>query len=145
MENRLSKNKMNYIHSLERKKDRTKEGVFLAEGTKVAGDLMGTFHCRFIAAVREWLDANPTVKADEVCCVSAEELQRASLMKTPQQVLAIFEQRECHFDVSVASSSLCLALDGVQNPGKMGTIIRLADWFGIENVVCSPDTADIYN
>lgn len=145
MENRLSKNKISYIRSLERKKDRGKEGVFLAEGTKVAGDLMSAFRCRFVAAVKEWFDAHPEIRADEMCCVTEEELQHASLMKTPQQVLAIFERRTDAFDVSVASSSLCLALDGIQNPGNLGTIIRLADWFGIEHVICSPDTADIYN
>jgi len=145
MESRLSKNRINYIHSLERKKDRNREGVFLAEGVKVAGDLMGTYHCFFLAAVKEWLDAHPEVCADEICCVSEEELQRASLMKTPQQVLAVFAQRKESFDMSSLDKTLCLALDGVQNPGNLGTIVRLADWFGIEHVVCSPDTADIYN
>lgn len=145
IENRLSKNRISYIRSLDRKKERSKDGVFLAEGTKVAGDLMKSFHCRFVAAVKEWFDANPQVKADEMCCVSEEELQHASLMKTPQQVLAIFDQRNEAFDASVLNHSLCLALDGVQNPGNLGTIIRLADWFGIEHVICSPDSADIYN
>lgn len=146
MEYRLSKNRISYIRSLERKKERSKDGVFLAEGTKVAGDLMSSsFHCRFVVAVKEWFDAHPEVQADEKCCVSEEELQHVSLMKTPQQVLAVFEQRNDTLDAAVLSLSLCLALDGVQNPGNLGTIIRIADWFGIEHIVCSPDTADVYN
>jgi TrmH family RNA methyltransferase len=106
---------------------------------------MGTFHCLFLAAVKEWLDVHQEVCADEICCVSEEELQRASLMKTPQQVIAVFAQRKESFELSSVGSTLCLALDGIQNPGNLGTIIRLADWFGIEHIICSLDTADIYN
>lgn len=73
------------------------------------------------------------------------ELSRASLLKTPQQVLAVFEQPEEAMDASVISRSLCLALDDVQDPGNLGTIIRLADWFGIEHIFCSPNTVDVYN
>lgn len=145
MDTRISKNKISYIRSLERKKERMAEGTFLAEGEKVVGDLLPAYHCRYMVGVEEWFKNHPSVKADEMCCVSGDELLRASLMKAPQQVLAIFEQRDEHFDTSVASHSLCLALDNVQNPGNMGTIVRLADWFGIEHVLCSFDSADIYN
>ena len=77
--------------------------------------------------------------------VNEEELSRASLLKTPQQVLAVFDQPEYPTDPSVIGHSLCLALDDIQDPGNLGTIIRLADWFGFEDVFCSPQTADIYN
>lgn len=77
--------------------------------------------------------------------VSEEELARASLLKTPQQVLAVFEQPDEATDISVISCSLCLALDDVQDPGNLGTIVRLADWFGIEHIFCSPNTVDVYN
>ena len=70
---------------------------------------------------------------------------RASLLKTPQQVLAVFRQPDEETDISVISHSLCLALDDVQDPGNLGTIVRLADWFGIEHIFCSPNTVDIYN
>ena len=82
---------------------------------------------------------------EDVTEVSEEELSRASLLKTPQQVLAVFEQPDESVDISVISRSLCLALDDVQDPGNLGTIIRLADWFGIEHIFCSPNTVDVYN
>ncbi|MEG1659280.1 MAG: RNA methyltransferase [Bacteroides sp.] len=141
----LSKNKIKYIRSLELKKNRKEEKVFLAEGPKLVGDLLGHFSCRFLAATTEWLQQHPSVAAEEIAVVSAEELSRASLLKTPQQVLAVFEQLEYRMDVEIIRRSLCLALDEVQDPGNLGTIIRLADWFGIEHVFCSTNTADVYN
>lgn len=144
----LSKNKIKYIRSLELKKNRQAEGVFLAEGHKLVGDLLGHFPCRFLAATAEWFavpENRCKVSADETAEVSEEELSRASLLKTPQQVLAIFEQPKYPTDPSVIRQSLCLALDNVQDPGNLGTIVRLADWFGIEHIYCSLHTADIYN
>ena len=141
----LSKNKIKYIHSLELKKIRKEEGVFLAEGPKLVGDLLGHFPCRFLAATSSWLQEHPDIDASELVEVSQEDLSRASLLKTPQQVLAVFEQPDESVDVSVISRSLCLALDDVQDPGNLGTIIRLADWFGIEHIFCSPNTVDVYN
>ena len=88
----LSKNKIKYIHSLELKKTRKEEQVFLAEGPKLTGDLLGHFPCRFLAATSSWLQAHPDIQANEIAEVSQEELSRASLLKTPQQVLAVFEQ-----------------------------------------------------
>lgn len=141
----LSKNRIKYIRSLELKKNRKEEKVFLAEGPKLVGDLLGHFHCRFLIATAAWLSAHPHVQVEDVTEVSEEELSRASLLKTPQQVLAVFEQPDWVLDTSVISRSLCLALDDVQDPGNLGTIIRLADWFGIEHIFCSPNTVDVYN
>lgn len=143
--NILSKNRIKYIRSLELKKNRREEKLFLAEGPKLVGDLLGHFPCRFLAATSGWLNAHSPVGADEVLEVSAEDLARASLLKTPQQVLALFEQPEYKHDMEVISHSLCIALDDVQDPGNLGTIIRLADWFGIEHIFCSPNTVDVYN
>ena len=141
----LSKNRIKYIHSLELKKNRKTEKVFLAEGPKLVGDLLGHFPCRFLAATPEWLSQHSKLPVEDVSKVSEEDLSRASLLKTPQQVLAVFEQPEYETDASVISHSLCLALDDVQDPGNLGTIIRLADWFGIEHIFCSPNTVDVYN
>ena len=77
--------------------------------------------------------------------VTEEELARASLLKTPQQVLALFRKKNETTGKDEIIRSLCLALDGVQDPGNLGTIIRLADWFGIRHIFCSPDTADAYS
>lgn len=144
----LSKNKIKYIHSLELKKNRKTEKAFLAEGHKLVGDLLGHFHCRLLAATDKWFINNKELQLNDVgetLIVNEEELSRASLLKTPQQVLAVFDQPEYSTDPSVIGHSLCLALDDIQDPGNLGTIIRLADWFGIEDVFCSPQTADIYN
>ena len=141
----LSKNKIKYIHSLELKKNRKEDKVFVAEGHKLVGDLLGHFHCKLLIATPEWLHKNPRVRADETDEVTTEELSRASFLKNPQEVLAIFEQSDTPLDISVISSSLCLALDDIQDPGNLGTIIRLADWFGIEHIFCSTNTADVFN
>lgn len=141
----LSKNKIKYIHSLELKKNRKEEQAFVAEGHKLVGDLLGHFPCRLLVATRAWLDRNPDVEAMEIIEVNQEELTRASLLKTPQEVLAVFEQPEYSIQPEVVERSLCLALDDVQDPGNLGTIIRLADWFGIEHIFCSLGTADVYN
>ena len=141
----LSKNRIKYIHSLELKKNRKADKVFLAEGPKLVGDLSGHFPCCFLVATSEWLSQNHHLPLTDVTEVSEEELSRASLLKTPQQVLAVFKQPEDETDASVIGRSLCLALDDVQDPGNLGTIIRLADWFGIEHIFCSPNTVDAYN
>ena len=142
----LSKNRIKYIHSLEQKKNRKADKVFLAEGPKLVGDLLGHFPCQFLLATSEWLSRNrPLSTVTDVTEVSEEELSRASLLKTPQQVLAVFRQPDEETDISVISHSLCLALDDVQDPGNLGTIVRIADWFGIEHIFCSNGTADIYN
>ena len=141
----ISKNKIKYIRSLEQKKTRREEGVFVAEGPKLTGDLLGRFHCRYLAATAEWMNTHPLVQADEKDIANLEDLQRASLLKTPQDVIAVFEQRNEATDTSVIERELCLALDDVQDPGNLGTIIRIADWFGIEHIFCSLSTADVYN
>ena len=141
----LSKNKIKYIHSLELKKNRKEEHAFVAEGHKLVGDLLGHFPCKLLVATHAWLECNPGMKADEIIEVTQEELTRASLQKAPQEVLAVFEQPTYEMDASVVSQNLCLALDDVQDPGNLGTIIRLADWFGIEHIFCSQGTVDVYN
>ena len=141
----LSKNKIKYIHSLELKKNRKEEHAFVAEGHKLVGDLLGHFPCKLLVATHAWLERNPGMKADEIIEVTQEELTRASLQKAPQEVLAVFEQPTYEMDASVVSQKLCLALDDVQDPGNLGTIIRLADWFGIEHIFCSQGTVDVYN
>ncbi len=148
----ISKNRLKYVRSLEMKKYRKAEGVFVAEGHKLVGDLLDVFECKYLAATSDWLSANAAwvdrqrrsgVEVDEV---TDEELKRASFQETPQQVLAVFKQLTYEVDVNeVARKQLCLVLDDVQNPGNLGTIVRLADWFGIEHIFCSKGCADIYN
>lgn len=141
----LSKNKIKYIRSLELKKNRKEAQAFIAEGNKLVGDLLGCFPCKLIVATEDWLKNKPHLQAEEIIPVSHEELSKASLLKTPQEVLAVFEQPQSNFHPEVLNHSLCLALDDVQDPGNLGTIVRIADWFGIEHILCSAGTADIFN
>ena len=112
----------------------------------MVGDLLPYFRCKYIAATDEWYNENkhlaPYIPTD-ADIVTENELHRLSLQQTPQQVIAVMQQR--HDSVRLASRELCLMLDGVQNPGNLGTIIRLADWFGIHHVFCSPECADIFS
>lgn len=141
----LSKNRIKYIHSLELKKYRKAERVFLAEGPKLVEELLDHLPCRCLMATSEWLSMHQAPPLNDVTEVTEEELSRISLLKTPQQVLGVFEQPNEIINLDVCSHSLCLALDGIQDPGNLGTIVRVADWFGIREIFCSPDTVDIYN
>lgn len=141
----LSKNKIKYIKSLDTKKARNEAGVFLAEGHKLVGDLWEAFDCDLLVATKEWLEHHPEKRAGERIEVSQEELARVSLQKTPQQVLAVFRQRPNERAQTEIASQLCLALDGIQDPGNLGTIIRVADWYGIRHIFCSNDTVDVYH
>jgi len=136
----ISKNQQKYIRQLEQKKYRKREGCFVAEGTKVVGDLLKRYQPLAIYATESW-DAP---KGVSYTLVSEEELQRVSFQQHPQQVLAIFPIPQPTDPVSLRGS-LTLALDGVQDPGNLGTIIRIADWFGIDTIICSEDTADAWN
>lgn len=146
----ISKNKIKYIHSLELKKNRDSLGVFVAEGPKVVGDIAARYphKLRVLIASDEWLGKNRD-KIDtsrcEVIVANETELSKASFLCHPQQVLAVFEKFDNQLPTSLPSDELTIALDGVQDPGNLGTIIRIADWFGVKNIVCSRETADIYN
>ena len=141
----LSKNKIKFIHSLDTKKARKEENAFLVEGFKSVDEFLPSFHCKLMVATSSYFSTHPKCNADEIIEVTPEELSRASLLKTPQEVLAVFEQPFYKLDFEAPSRSLCLALDGVQDPGNLGTIIRIADWFGIEDLFCSQNTVDVYN
>ena len=140
----ISKNKIKYIRSLELKKNRNKEGKFVAEGFKVVDDLLALQPADLIVATQEWLHGKHFADQTEVIEVTEEELKKVSFLQHPQQVLAVFRQAPSG-DYSINTSELSLALDGVQDPGNLGTIIRIADWFGITHIYCSQDTADVYN
>ena len=141
----LSKAKIKLIQSLELKKKRREEGLFVAEGPKVVGDLLPYFVCRLIVAEASWIAAHPEVKATEIIEATNEELRKASFLKTPQEVLALFELPSYPTPHDIATKELCLALDDVQDPGNLGTIIRVADWFGIRHIFCSTGTADAFS
>lgn len=140
----LSKQKQKYIRSFSLKKYRDEAGCFVAEGPKLVVDLFTRYACELLCATTDFLASHPTLKAREIIEVSERELSSVSNQKTPQQVLAVFKKPMQVSEPLPVGEQLVLALDGVQDPGNLGTIIRLADWFGIKHVVCSPDTADAY-
>ena len=141
----LSKAKIKLIQSLEQKKKRREERLFVAEGPKVVGDLLPYFPSRLIVAEAAWLAAHPEVRATEIIETTSDELRKASFLKAPQEVLALFELPTYATPHDAASKELCLALDDVQDPGNLGTIIRVADWFGIRHIFCSIGTTDAFS
>ncbi len=141
----LSKNKIKLIKSLNQKKFRTETNCFLAEGNKLIADILPFFDCELLVTCTSWLATQGDIKAKEIIVVEQEEIDRASLLKNPQEVIAIFRQPVYALHTEKLTDKLSLVLDGIQDPGNLGTIIRLADWFGIENIICSPNTADVYN
>ena len=143
----ISKNRLKYIRSLERKKYRRESGAFVVEGPKTVSDMLHTFRCRYVGATKEWLDANRQRLDDDVEIdeLTHDELSRASFQEHPQQVIAVFDIPDYSYDPTLPERQIVLALDEIQNPGNLGTIIRIADWFGISDIICSQGTADIYN
>lgn len=141
----LSKNKIRLIASLAKKKERDTLGLFLAEGNKLVSDLLPIFRCRTLVCTASFLEEHPTHHAEEVIVAEKEEICKASLLQSPQSAMAIFEKPHYKMDQAKMNQELVLALDTIQDPGNLGTIIRVADWFGIENIVCSLETADVYN
>ena len=146
----LTKNQIKWVHSLELKKNRKKEGLFVAEGPKVVGDLQ---RAGYVARALFSTTERPNAQL-----ITDDELRKLSFLQHPQEVLAVFEiPKTSQFSIPnceattlnskllTLNSSLSLALDGVQDPGNLGTIIRLADWFGIDTIYCSLDSADAYN
>ncbi len=143
----LSKSQVKYIQSLAHKKSRDGEGLFIAEGPKIIEDLVwqGIVDIKQIYATKEWLDLNKkntdTIEKFEL---TEQELERISQLKTPNQVVAVIKKIETINSIAV-KNEITIVLDTIQDPGNLGTIIRIADWFGVKNIVCSPECADMYN
>ena len=136
----MTRAEIQFVRSLADKRSRDQSGMFVAEGSKLVGELLasGLRVSRVFA-----LEGLFPPGAAEV--VTPKEMERLSLLKTPSNALALVEMPRYRLDPAVAGRELVVALDEVQNPGNLGTIIRLADWFGIGHVVCSPGTADCFN
>lgn len=145
----ISKNKARYIISLQKKKSRDKEGLFVIEGDKLVKEfLKAKIKINTLYAKTEFiktLSNDMTRYAAEIEYVSFDELKTISTLKTPQNAIAIVPVFTNNFDSSKVLNEICIALDCVQDPGNLGTIIRTAAWFGFKNIVCSPDCVDVYN
>ncbi len=123
----LSKNEVKYIQSLYHKKQRQQEGLFIAEGPKLINELLASnYTIRKIYAVEDWVKNN-AVLTPPIVVVTNDDLQRISNLQTPNQVLAIVQQ-QAPLTAPVFTNQLSIVLDGIQDPGNLGTIIRIADW-----------------
>ncbi len=142
----LSKNKIKYLTSLQVKKYREENNQFVAEGVKLVDELLkSNFKITEIFALKEWINKHASIRNMEVNEISLTELERISGLKTPNHVVALVEITNQQINVNEIYSDLVIALDDIKDPGNLGTIIRIADWFGINNIVCSVNSVDVYN
>ncbi len=140
----ISKNQIKYVKTLHKSKNRKQENKFIVEGVKVVGEFINSdFSILTIYATADWIAVNDAL-GENIVEVSTSDLKKISILKTPNQVLAVVEYPKVN-NFNYQNGDLILALDTIQDPGNMGTIIRIADWFGIKNIVCSMQTADVYN
>lgn len=136
----MTRSEIQLVRSLSDKRGRSEHGLFVAEGAKLIGELR-----RSDLRIRKIFATEGLFEGPEVECVTEKEMERLSLLKTPSNSLALVEIPRYRLDAAHVGRRLTLALDDVQNPGNLGTIIRLADWFGIGEILCSPATADCFN
>ncbi len=145
----ISKNKLKYIRSLRQKKFRQKYNKFIAEGDKLSLEILQSerINIELLVGVEEWVEQyRPLLrKCEETIVVSERELKQMSALQTPNQVLVVADIPTNTIDEAIVQSDWSLYLETIQDPGNIGTILRIADWFGIQHVFCSPDTADIFN
>ena len=136
----ITKNQIKFIKSLSLKKNRQKEQLFIAEGEKIVAELLNSnFELHEIFATNEWILKNTDVRAIKV---TNSELDRISNLKSANNVLAVVKIKQ---EKLLKNTRLTLVLDDINDPGNLGTIIRMCDWFGVKQLVCSKSTVDCFN
>lgn len=136
----ITKAEIQFVRALADKRNRDDRKLFVAEGEKLIEELRhSSLRIHRIYAL------DGVFSGSDVQIVTPKDMERLSMLKTANNSLAVVEQPHYQFDPAILEDSLVLALDDVQNPGNLGTIIRLADWFGISDILCSPATADCFN
>ncbi|MBV7533600.1 RNA methyltransferase [Chitinophaga sp. sic0106] len=145
----LSKAQIKYIQSLQHKKNRQKSSQYIAEGDKIVQELLlAGMPVKAVYATADWIAGHTEVlkKLDASAVYTVEEavLKQLSALTTPNKAMALLDMPAASAQLP-GKGSLVLALEAIQDPGNMGTIIRIADWFGIKEIVCSPDCVDVYN
>jgi TrmH family RNA methyltransferase len=141
----ISKNKIKWIRSLQKKKTRDEEGLFIIEGEKIIEEVLTSFPDLVHTLIHTAdFSINSPLSTIESYCVKQLSLEQASGLKTPNKALAVIRKPK-HSLPDLNKNKLILALDGIQDPGNMGTILRIADWFGIEHVLCSNSTVEVFN
>jgi TrmH family RNA methyltransferase len=140
----LSKNEVKYIQSLFHKKLRNEDGVFVAEGPKLVQEIIVSgYEVVKGYATKDWFDDNEEHQS-VIIEIASYELEKISSLQTPNQIVVIARQKVLN-DQPFLNENLTLVLDGLQDPGNMGTIIRIADWFGVKQIVASENSVDLYN
>ena len=142
----LTNNEIKFIKSLQLKKYRDKNSLFIVEGEKVVNELIESdFLIEKIYATTDWYDINfSKIDIDLFYKVSPKELKRISSLKSPNNVLAVVKKRDLAINLD-ALGKITLVLDNLQDPGNLGTIIRSSHWFNVSNIICSKNTVDVYN
>jgi len=145
----ITRNQAKMILSLQKRKVREENLLFVIEGDKLVREyILAGNRVALLAGKPEWLDGESEAVisgADEIVTVSYEELRRISSLRTPHNVLAVAPMAKKEFSDKLLAGRLTPALESVQDPGNLGTIIRIAAWFGMGNIICSPDCVDFYN
>ncbi len=143
----LSKANIKLLHSLQQNKFRRKQGLFLAEGTiNVLDFIHGPLSVEQLYATEAWIAGHHSELPDlKVETVTRQQMEKISALKSPSEVLAVVEKPKYRLPDITTIDSYVLALDDIKDPGNMGTIIRTADWFGMQDVVCSLESVDIFN
>lgn len=144
----ISKARIKLIQSLADKKYRSELKLFVVEGKKQVAELLtSSLRISFIAGTTAWLSAHRSIikSNTEILEVTPDELKKISFLQTPQEVLALVELPNTDLQEAELQHEFCIALDEIQDPGNLGTIIRTADWYGIKHIVCSPNCADVFN
>ena len=136
----MTKAEIQHIRSLQDKRNRDEEGLFVAEGAKLVEEIASS-----TLTIRRIYTTRTDLKGANVEVVDSKTMERLSGLKSASDTLAVVEQPRYSLNLNTLTKSLVLALDGVQNPGNLGTIIRLADWFGVEDILCSKECADCFN
>jgi TrmH family RNA methyltransferase len=138
----ISKNKIKFIKSLSLKKNRVKAQLFIAEGEKIVNELLNSkFEIEQIYATKQFSGIYSSDKS-AVTLVTSEELSRISNLSSPNNVLAIVRIGQKELE---KNTGITLVLDDVNDPGNLGTIVRMCDWFGVSQIICSNNTVDCYN
>ncbi len=139
---KISKNKIKFLRSLGLKKNRTKERMFLVEGEKIVLEALQFSRQDVLEVyVEKGVQLNSLIDFSAIFEMSSTEAEQISSFKTPNKCIALMKMSE----IRAKNTHFTLVLDQIQDPGNLGTIIRLADWFGVDDLVCSLDTADCYN
>lgn len=144
----ISKSQLTFIRSLQQKKFRSEHGLFVAEGDKLVLELLqSNFVLHSVYATKEWLKKNAKLlpKDCQKNDANDDELAKISSLVSPQAVVAVAAIPTFELEDEFILNNFSIFLDGIRDPGNLGTIVRVADWFGIKNIVCSPDCADVWN